>query len=562
MVKIKIYHKQQIIIKMKATGSTTAITSSIAFLVSFVLLFSFSRADDYPGEAFIECLIFQTNESITNVIYTPNNASYEPIYEFSLRNPRFNNSNRLKPEIIVTPVTESQVQAVVRCAQQNDMRIRTRSGGHDFEGLSYSSTYNISFVLLDMINLRNVIVNATAKTATIGAGATLGEVYYWIYRASGTLAFPAGVWSTVGATGLICGGGYGVLRRKYGFAADNILNVRMVDVNGNILDRESMGEDLFWALRGGNCYSFGVVLSWELNLVDVPETVAIFNIYRTSEQNATRMILPFQTVARNFPYEVDLRVRISTISSNTSVRPDNKTVQLTFTSVYLGPADELYTIIQTNLPELGLLRSDVQDVTWIQAVMIGSFFPLFDDNYTPEDLLDRTFLADIPTKAKSDFVREPIPEQGINGLWDKLLEVEPGETTVIFTPYGGVLDEYPESTIPFPNRNGTLFMVYMRVLWVGNTTQKLEWIRSLYEYLRPYVSSNPRRAYYNYNDLDLGVNNAVGPINYFRARRWGRSYFNNNFIRLVRVKTQVDPLNFFRHEQSIPPFSIAMWSDM
>ncbi|XP_074353891.1 berberine bridge enzyme-like 18 [Apium graveolens] len=188
-------------------------TCSFVFLISFLLLFPFSSADDYPGQAFIHCLVFQTNVSITDVTYTPNNASYEPIYEFSLRNPRFNNSDRLKPEVIVTPVSESQVQSVVRCARRTHLRIRTRCGGHDFEGLSYSSTYDdIPFVLLDMINLRNVTVNVAAKTATVGAGATLGELYYWIYRASGTLAFPAGVWSTVGATGLICGGG---CLRKY-----------------------------------------------------------------------------------------------------------------------------------------------------------------------------------------------------------------------------------------------------------------------------------------------------------------------------------------------------------
>ncbi|MEI4867142.1 hypothetical protein, partial [Klebsiella pneumoniae] len=58
---------------------------------------------------------------------------------------------------------------------------------------------------------------------------------------------------------------------------------------------------------------------------------------------------------------------------------------------------------------------------------------------------------------------------------EKLLEVEAGETTVIFTPYGGKMDEYSESALPFPNRAGTLFMVYARILWVGNTTQKLEW---------------------------------------------------------------------------------------
>uniref|UniRef100_A0A6N2N443 Berberine/berberine-like domain-containing protein n=1 Tax=Salix viminalis TaxID=40686 RepID=A0A6N2N443_SALVM len=36
-----------------------------------------------------------------------------------------------------------------------------------------------------------------------------------------------------------------------------------------------------------------------------------------------------------------------------------------------------------------------------------------------------------------------------------------------------------------------------------------------------------------------------------QASIWGRKYFKNNFDRLVRVKTAVDPANFFRHEQSL-----------
>jgi len=32
-----------------------------------------------------------------------------------------------------------------------------------------------------------------------------------------------------------------------------------------------------------------------------------------------------------------------------------------------------------------------------------------------------------------------------------------------------------------------------------------------------------------------------------------RSQHLNNFKRLAKVKTKVDPLNFFRNEQSIPP---------
>jgi hypothetical protein len=70
-----------------------------------------------------------------------------------------------------------------------------------------------------------------------------------------------------------------------------------------------------------------------------------------------------------------------------------------------------------------------------------------------------------------------------------------------------------------------------------------------------YVSQKPREAYINYRDLDIGMNNPVGSTSYGQASIWGRKYFKNNFDKLVRVKTEVDPANFFRNEQSIPPLS-------
>ncbi|KAM3361769.1 hypothetical protein P3S68_016623 [Capsicum galapagoense] len=85
-----------------------------------------------------------------------------------------------------------------------------------------------------------------------------------------------------------------------------------------------------------------------------------------------------------------------------------------------------------------------------------------------------------------------------------------------------------------------------------SSEKHLSWIRKLYGYMASYVSKSPRAAYFNYRDLDLGVNNK-GNTSYAQARIWGEKYFKNNFERLVKVKTKVDPTNFFRNEQSIPP---------
>ena len=67
--------------------------------------------------------------------------------------------------------------------------------------------------------------------------------------------------------------------------------------------------------------------------------------------------------------------------------------------------------------------------------------------------------------------------------------------------------------------------------------------------MAPYVSSNLRTAYYSYKDIDLGQTDIP---NYFKGREWGQKYFKGNFD-LAAVKRQIDPMNFFSNEQSIPP---------
>ncbi|CAI0545671.1 unnamed protein product [Linum tenue] len=422
----------------------------ILIAISFPYLNSADRHSH--EESILECLYSQNyNNTISQVTFTPTNSSYDSILQFSIKNSRFNTSASPKPVLIVTPDSIPQIQTTILCSKKHKFQIRIRSGGHDYEGLSYTSPdHNSSFLILDLISFRNISIDLAQQTAWIQPAVTTGELYYRIAEKSSTLAFPSGICPT-----------WGTLLRKYGLAADNVLDTRVIDAEGRILDRASMGEDMFWAIRGGGGNTFGIVIAWKIKLVPVPASVTACTVTRTLEQNATEI------------------VHRSTGSAK--------------------------------------------------------------------------------FKGKSDYVKEPIPISGFEGIWEKLKEVGVQTGGLILASYGGKMSEIPESSIPFPHRAGNIYQVEEVAFWVEDGVEAadgyLNWLRGLYEYMTPYVSKNPREAYANYRDLDIGRNGGGGEGDYRRARSWGSSYYKNNFDRLVRVKTAVDPANFFRNEQSIPPLS-------
>lgn len=521
-------------------------------LFSYILIVLSFQPTSYclPLENFRKCLS-QNSSNISNLAYTQNDTSYFSVLNFSIQNPRFSSPLTPKPLVIITPKNPSHVQAAVICARRHGLQVRTRSGGHDYEGLSYVSRTS-PFAVIDLINLRSVIVNPIKRTARVQAGATIGEVYYRIAEKSSTLGFPSAIASTVGVGGLFSGGGYGNMLRKHGLSADHVIDAKIVDARGKIRDRKSMGDDLFWGIRGGGGASFGVILAWKIRLVQVPSTVTVFTVSRNLEQNATSLVHRWQSVADKFDKDLFILVRLQAIASANSV--NNKTIQASFISLFLGGANNLIPLMRLSFPELGLAREDCNEMSWIDSVVYFAGFPVGTPH---EALLVRTPEIRLATKGKSDYVKVPIPVDGLEGIWERFFDEGLQRALIQMTPYGGKMGEIPERETPFPHRAGNIYKILYLVATFGANgsvaePRDIDWIRRLYAYMTPYVSKNPREAYANYRDLDLGTNYDDDSTSFAQASVWGFKYFKNNFKRLVRVKSLVDPTNFFRNEQSIP----------
>ncbi|XP_031378709.1 berberine bridge enzyme-like 26 [Punica granatum] len=533
-------------------------SSPMRLLLVLVLQLSVQlRAYTAPiEETFFRCLSVNSKLAIPlSSYYTPNNASsFTSLLDSTAQSLRYVGPKVPKPDIIFTPLGEPHVQAAVICSRRLNVHIRVRSGGHDYEAVSYVSQIETPFIVIDLVRLRGIDVDIPRKTAWVQAGATDGEVYYKIAERSKVHGFPMGVCTTIGIGGHITGGGIGSMMRKFGIAADNVLDARIVDSKGRILNRAAMGEDLFWAIRGGGGGSFGIILAWRIKLVNVPQTVTVFTVSKTLDQDGTKLLLRWQEVAPKLDDNLFLNVAIRPAPTGNGT---SRTVTTTYRALFLGSRTHLLKVMEEGFPELGLTSQDCIETSWIESVLYMALFP----NTTGLEVL-RQVISSIPPgyfKAKADFVRVPIPESGLNGLWKLFLEEE--SPFMQWTPYGGMMERIFEDATPFPHRRGILFEIFYSTSWQKDEdpSKHMNWIKRLYNYMGPYVSSSPREAYVNYRDLDLGMNrNWKNATDYdlIEASAWGTKYFKRNFYKLLEVKSRVDPDNIFRHEQSIPPLLV------
>ena len=437
----------------------------------------------------------------------PGFASVAHIY-----NERFDN---ILPKAVGRPLDAKDVQGAVRWAVAHNVQMRARSGGHSYAG--YSTLQN--GVVLDLSKMRTISVDMHAKTATIGAGAQLIDIYGGLAAKGATI--PGGSCPSVGVSGVTLGGGMGLAARAFGLTIDNLVGVQIVTADGRIRTvNKRTDPDLLWALRGGGGGNFGIVTQFTFNIHPVPKTVTYFSV-SWPWSSASEAIETWQEWAPRSNSQLTSIFHIngagsSSVTANGQLMGDPSRLRGLIAPLLGVPGAQLTTSTMTNYLTMQLLLAGCSGHGLPFCHTVGT---------RPGGQLQRASF-----QAKSDYVATPLPAAARSVLI-RAAEIragQPGSGAILFDSYGGAINRVAPTATAFAHRNQLFAVQYLSYNGGGG------WLGQTHAAMRRYVSG---QAYQNYIDAQLG--------------NWQQAYYAQNYARLKATRKRVDPEHFFNFPQAI-----------
>ena len=197
------------------------------------------------SDSMIESLT-ELRASLTGDVIAPSDREYERARLC------FNLLIDRRPAVIARCVDAGDVATALAFAQEHDLEIAVRGGGHNPAGHCAVD----DGLVIDLSRMRNVVVDPEARIAVSGGGATWTD-FDAATQAHG-LVTPGGVVGSTGVAGLTLGGGIGHLTAQHGLTCDNLIAAELVTPAGEVV-RANGDEtpELLWGIRGGGG-NFGV----------------------------------------------------------------------------------------------------------------------------------------------------------------------------------------------------------------------------------------------------------------------------------------------------------------
>lgn len=450
----------------------------------------------------------------------PGHSGYDPAA--LLYNPRFSTAHQ--PQAIARCRTAKDVAACVRFAAGGGAPLRMRNGGHSYGGWSSGAG-----LVADLAALRSVSVDTHARTATVGAGALLADVYTAL-SARG-VAIGAGSCPTVGITGLTLGGGVGVLSRAYGLTCDQLRSAEVVTADGRIRTVDAHTDaDLFWALRGGGG-SFGALTSLTFAVRPAPTIETFFLQWPFSA--AGDVLTAWQGWIRDVPRELWSTCKLLTDPGHGS--------KVTVSGTWIG-SSSLTTQLQRLLKSTPAPAQRYTNRAGYGAIMLAEAgcSGLTADRCITDALAPAKRQ---PFAASSSILQKALPAAGVSAI---VAAVAAGAQTkklveggASFDSLGGAVADVAAADTAVPWRSA-LATVQYTATWAyadahADPTPFDAFVRAERRALTPWVGT---AAYVNYADPSIAD---------FAPAYWG-----DNLPRLEQVKRRYDPHDVFSFAQSVP----------
>lgn len=437
----------------------------------------------------------------------------------------------IDPRAVAYCLDAHDVSLAVRFAQDQGLPVAARSGGHSYGG--YSSTPGL---IIDQSRNDAVTVNSD-QSVLIGPGAENVDILNSL--APHGLVVSEGGCPTVAAGGFIQGGGFGFLTRPTGMACDALTSAQVVLADGTTVTASAQEHpELFWAIRGGGGGNFGIVTSYDVAphvgdqmqmvnlvfpyanaadvldgaaqwLVDAPSTIGGGGyVVQTDAAAGVEPALNVMLASRGTPTELAAETaRLLALTGAPTLRQDaamtyQQLMMLVFGCSTLTP-DQCQRAGKTpqgqlSRPVFGLERSRLGSTPYTSSAW-----------------------ADVMTAFDAN------PQTGQARYLD-------------FQMFGGAANTPARTDTAYVHRD-SLFSVNYRVLvndpaqaTPANLAVATQWANHGFDTIDPLSNGE---SYQNWIDPAL--------------TDWRRSYYAENYPKLLRIKHAYDPHRFFAFAQGI-----------
>ena len=493
-------------------------------------------------------LIYTTNnfnniKNINKFIFNKNDNRYNALLT------GFNRRWILNPSNIILCQINNDIINALKLSINSNKRITVGSGFHCYENF----IVNNNGIILDLSMMDKIIKKD--NYTIIEPGALNLKIQAVLIKKWNTI-LPGGSCYSVAAGGHICGGGYGLLSRKFGLTVDWLEGIEVIIVDKNkkiktvqaFKDSEKQNlRDLWWGHTGGGGGNFGIITKYFFKeLPSAPKNVYVCNIniswdYLTYQK--------FYDILYNFGKFCELDEK------------ENKYLSLfSLLKLYHISAKEIKCVIQSEF---------INDIIYFLNIVFNIKINITLDNLNNLDnyqnIIDNTSINIIKFplltaivnlngsgdsqrfKMKSSYMKKTFPESQIKTLYNWLSgknvpTYNNSNSLVQIDTYGGMINKKSSIDTAVSARDSIMKLQY-QVYWTSkeDDDKNLKWIRELY--IDMYGINGPvpddimDGCYVNYPDNDL--------INYEHL------YYKDNYSKLQKIKKIWDPNNFFNHQQSI-----------